>query len=66
MPLPKRRRSASRQAKRRIKCIITTPNLTPCSQCGRSKVPHRVCPYCGYYKGKEVVHIEVKKKKEKK
>lgn len=62
MPLPKRRRSKSRQAKRRIKCIIKSPNLSSCPQCGRIKMPHRVCPYCGYYKGKEAIHIEQQKK----
>jgi len=62
MPLPKRRRSKSRQARKRIKCILTAPGITPCPQCGRAKQPHRVCPHCGYYKGKEVVHIEQEKK----
>jgi large subunit ribosomal protein L32 len=61
MPLPKRRRSNARQAKRRIKCRIAAPNLTLCPQCGRTKMPHRVCPHCGYYKGKEIVHIEAEK-----
>ncbi|NQT06701.1 MAG: 50S ribosomal protein L32, partial [Candidatus Omnitrophica bacterium] len=27
---------------------------------------HRVCPQCGYYKGWQVVEIEVKKKEKKK
>ena len=62
MALPKRRRSKSRQARKRIKCHLTAPNLVPCPQCGMKKMPHRVCPHCGYYKGKEVVHIEEKKK----
>ena len=65
MPVPKRRRSNARQAKRRIKCLITAPNLVPCPQCGRFKMPHRVCGHCGYYKGKEVVHVETEKKEQK-
>jgi len=64
MPLPKRRRSKSRQARKRIKCRLTAPNLIPCPECGRKKLPHRVCEHCGFYKGKEVIHIE-KEKKEK-
>jgi len=27
---------------------------------------HEVCPYCGYYKGKEVVDMSKKKKEKKK
>jgi len=30
------------------------------------KLPHRVCPQCGYYKGRQVVEIKVKKKEKKK
>ena len=62
MSKPKRRWSKSRQAKRRITCRISKPNLPPCSNCGRPKRTHRVCPYCGYYKGRQVVQIKEKKK----
>ena len=62
MPLPKRRRSKSRQARKRRKCHLRAANLSVCPQCGRNKQPHRVCPHCGYYKGKEIIHIEQEKK----
>jgi len=62
MPLPKRRRSKSRQARKRSKCHLTAPNLSACPQCGHKKPPHRICAHCGYYKGKEVVHVEQDKK----
>ncbi|NPA13327.1 MAG: 50S ribosomal protein L32, partial [Aquificae bacterium] len=26
-----------------------------CPDCGQPKAPHRVCPHCGSYKGKEVI-----------
>jgi len=26
-------------------------------------VKHRICPHCGYYKGKKLVEIKTKKKK---
>jgi ribosomal protein L32 len=29
------------------------------------KMPHRVCPHCGFYKGKQVVQV-AKEEKEKK
>jgi len=62
MPLPKRRRSKSRQARKRIKCHLTAPNLVACPHCGRKNLPHRVCAQCGYYNGKEVVRMEQEKK----
>jgi large subunit ribosomal protein L32 len=29
-----------------------------CPQCRETKLPHRVCPHCGYYKGREIVAVE--------
>jgi large subunit ribosomal protein L32 len=31
---------------------VVAPNLTPCSNCNEPVLSHRVCPSCGYYKGK--------------
>jgi large subunit ribosomal protein L32 len=36
--------------------------VTKCSNCGKSKLSHRVCPSCGYYKGKQVITIKSKSK----
>lgn len=39
-----------------------------CSNCKAPVVPHRVCPDCGYYRGRQVITIEdvKERKKEKK
>jgi large subunit ribosomal protein L32 len=29
--------------------------VSVCPQCHQPKLPHHVCPACGYYKSKEVV-----------
>jgi large subunit ribosomal protein L32 len=34
---------------------VAAPNLVPCANCSAPTVPHRVCPSCGYYKGRPVV-----------
>ena len=34
------------------------PEDFKCPQCGELKMPHRICPACGYYKGKEIVKKE--------
>jgi large subunit ribosomal protein L32 len=64
MPLPKRKFSKSRRDKRRTHWKLDSPQLNPCPQCGKPKPAHRICPHCGYYKGRQV--IEMKEKKEEK
>lgn len=55
MPVPKRRHSHSRSRKRKANWKIKPPALTTCSHCHQPKLPHRVCPNCGYYDDKEVM-----------
>jgi large subunit ribosomal protein L32 len=55
MANPKRRHSHSRKMKRRAHDAIEVPSLSLCSNCGSPKLPHRVCPECGYYKGRQVI-----------
>ncbi|MFA6200631.1 MAG: 50S ribosomal protein L32 [Bacteroidales bacterium] len=52
MPNPKHRFSQTRTAKRRTHHKVESVQLSTCSNCGISVVYHRVCPECGYYKGK--------------
>jgi len=28
---------------------------SPCPSCGAARMPHRVCPSCGNYKGRQVL-----------
>ncbi len=56
MAVPKRRTSASKRDMRRAANVkIVAPNVIPCSNCGEPTLPHRVCPSCGQYKGREIV-----------
>jgi large subunit ribosomal protein L32 len=66
MAHPKRRHSHSRTRKRRTHQKVSKPLLVECSQCRKLKVAHMVCPFCGYYAGREVIKIERKKKERKK
>jgi len=34
------------------------PTLSPCPRCRQPRIPHRVCPNCGYYHGREVLVTE--------
>ena len=58
MPNPKRRHSAQRRDKRRSHGFITAPQITTCSHCGAATLTHRICPECGYYRGKQAINIE--------
>lgn len=66
MPNPKRKHSKARRDKRRsANSKLYLPSLAVCPQCKKPRLPHRVCPHCGYYNGKSVVIIESKKEKKK-
>jgi len=55
MAVPKKKTSKSRRDMRRAHDGLPTPGLSVCPQCKEPKQPHRVCPSCGTYKGKEVL-----------
>jgi large subunit ribosomal protein L32 len=57
-PLPKQKQSRTRRDKRRTHDSLSPSNLVQCSNCGEMRLPHRVCPACGHYKGREVIEVE--------
>ena len=57
MAVPKQKQSHSRTAKRRAQHRISSPAVNLCPQCHSPRLPHRVCPTCGTYAGREVVHV---------
>ena len=58
MPNPKRRHSKARRDSRRAHDHLKPPGLAQCPNCHEPKQPHRVCPHCGFYKGKAVMEVE--------
>jgi len=50
MANPKHRTSKSRR--------LSAPAFAECPQCHQPKLPHRICPNCGYYKNREVIKVE--------
>ena len=58
MAVPKRKTSKARRDKRRNShWKLETPGIVACSNCGAYRLPHRVCPKCGYYQGREVISV---------
>jgi len=58
MPNPKRRHSKARRNRRRAHDHLTPRQLVECPHCHETKLAHHACPYCGYYRGREVVLVE--------
>ena len=58
MPNPKRRQSKTRTAKRRTHDALQQVGRSVCPQCQEAKLPHVVCPNCGYYRGRQVKAVE--------
>jgi len=55
MAVPKQKQSHSRTSKRRAQHKISAPTYNACPTCHSPRLPHRVCPTCGTYAGREVV-----------
>ncbi len=66
MTVPTKRLSRARSRKRRYqKEKYPEVNLYPCKNCGALILPHRLCPECGFYKGR-LVNLVLNKKEKKK
>jgi len=57
-PLPKRKHSKGKRDRRRSHDALTPPALVVCTNCGEKHLPHRVCPSCGHYHGREVYEVK--------
>jgi len=59
MALQKRRRGPARIGHQRSawsrRSGMNRPAVQACPNCEAPRIPHRVCPACGYYDGKPVV-----------
>ncbi len=60
-PLPKRKLSKGKRGRRRSHDAIGVPHLVQCSNCNSRMLPHRVCPACGYYRGRSVIDVTTEK-----
>jgi len=60
MGVPKRKVSKARYRTRRSANRYHAPQLNVCANCGAACIPHRVCPACGFYKGRQIVSVDIK------
>jgi large subunit ribosomal protein L32 len=57
--VPKRKLSKARTSRRRsANWRLEAPTLVRCERCRSLKQPHHVCPTCGTYRGRDILHLE--------
>lgn len=57
MANPRRKFSKNKTRHRRSAWMarLQKGTLSACPNCGEVRVPHRACPHCGFYKGRQVI-----------
>ena len=56
MVVPRAKTSKARTRRRQgINMRLKAPTLVECASCGNLIMPHRVCPKCGFYRGRQVI-----------
>jgi large subunit ribosomal protein L32 len=58
MGLPAKKRTKSSKRRRASHFALKHRALTVCSHCRKAILPHRVCPHCGYYRGRQVIKLK--------
>jgi large subunit ribosomal protein L32 len=59
MAVPKKKTSKSKSRSRRAAAWrLSAPSRSTCPRCQSSKLPHVVCPTCGWYKGRQAVEVD--------
>ena len=58
MGIPSKRRTKQQKRERASHFALVKIGLTTCTHCKKEIIPHRVCPFCGYYGGREVVKMD--------
>jgi len=69
MGVPRAHSTRGQKGRRRSHLALRASVLSVCGHCQKPALPHKVCSYCGYYDGKEIVNVlarELKKKEKQK
>ena len=64
MPLPKRKTSHAQTTRRRAANFkLAVPNVATCPRCHAPRLPHHVCPSCGFYGNRMVVDVRARQRR---
>jgi large subunit ribosomal protein L32 len=56
MAVPRNRTSNARKNSRRAHHAKKPKNTSACPNCSKPRIAHRICPHCGFYAGRAVIH----------
>ena len=62
MSVPTQRRTKSSRLRRASHFALKKTGLVKCPKCDHLTLPHRVCEFCGTYKGQQVIALKTKAK----
>ncbi len=60
MAVPRHHMAKGKQLRRRSHLALKANSLAKCTHCGKMIMPHQVCKFCGFYKGREVLNVIAK------
>ncbi len=59
MAVPKKKTSKAKSRSRRASAWRLSPApRSVCPQCHQAKLPHVVCPNCGWYGGRQAIEVD--------
>lgn len=59
MAVPKRKTSKAKGRSRQASAwTLDLPSRSVCPHCSAAKLPHIVCPNCGWYKGRQAIEVD--------
>lgn len=65
MGTPTKKRTPGQRKQRALHFAISPKTLARCPKCKKEILPHHACSFCGYYRGRQVLTINLAKKKTK-
>jgi large subunit ribosomal protein L32 len=59
MAVPKKKTSKAKSRSRRsANWTLSAPPRSECPRCRQAKLPHVVCPNCGWYGGRQAIDVD--------
>jgi large subunit ribosomal protein L32 len=59
MPVPKRKLSRARIRSRQANKHLKPQAFLHCKNCQSPSMPHQVCEFCGFYKGRKILETKM-------